>query len=276
MQNMGLQVRLVGLHLGKAADSRVRRDPHDGASAEHRAFEVDDLHSGNPTYGLIMMPCGPFMIQEPASLGTRWGVPIFISSKPRMPAAAQLSRSPRLLQVAVLDPQYEERHLRVVRDRSRSPAPCRIFWCEPTYNRAMQPTSQHPNRTTRVRPVSATPTAIRTGVGKWPRAERQLWRRPSCRADISHCADCGSYRTQSSYSSVHSVSLKAAIQSSDASGCELTGFFIVNLLFNEPGKGARLRTRLSSRRKHCPQPNRRQRPILERRYRLTGFKFRRE
>jgi hypothetical protein len=82
--------------------------------------------------------------------------------------------------------------------------------------------------------------------------------------------------TRRSHSSVHWASLKADIQSNDASDCELTGFFIVNLLLNEPSKGARLRTRLSSRRKHCPQPNRRQRPILKHRYRLTGFKFRRE
>jgi hypothetical protein len=34
-------------------------------------------------YDLIIMPCGRFMIQEPASLGPRLQTPIFISTSAR-------------------------------------------------------------------------------------------------------------------------------------------------------------------------------------------------
>ena len=55
-----------------------------------------------------------------------------------------------------------------------------------------------------------------------------------------------------------------------------TSLFTGNVLFDEFGESACLCARLSSRRKHCPQPHRWQRPILKHGYRRPRFQFRRE
>ena len=44
VKDMRLQIGLERLHLREAADPGIGHNPHDGASAQHRAFDIGDFH----------------------------------------------------------------------------------------------------------------------------------------------------------------------------------------------------------------------------------------